>query len=61
MLCRLIEAPNLTSNRREAEMKACMEAEKAGSGEKAPKLLLLKEEGELMETRMCTVEKCFVK
>ncbi|KAE9380780.1 hypothetical protein N431DRAFT_324908 [Stipitochalara longipes BDJ] len=43
----------------EMEMKACMDAAKAGSGKTAPQLVLLSDEGEIMEGKKCTEKKCF--
>ena len=40
-------------------MRVCMEAEEIGSGKRAPELLLLSEDGELVEGKRCTGNRCF--
>jgi hypothetical protein len=55
----LTETKKLTSNLREMNMKACKEAEEVGSGKTAPALLLLSEDGEVVEGKRCTGDKCF--
>ena len=40
-------------------MRACIEGEEVGSGKAAPALLLLNEDGEVVEGRRCTDNKCF--
>ncbi|KAH8755454.1 hypothetical protein F5882DRAFT_444769 [Hyaloscypha sp. PMI_1271] len=43
----------------ETNMRACKEEEEVGSGKAAPALLLLNEDGEVVEGRRCTDNKCF--
>ena len=40
-------------------MRACREEEEVGSGKAPPALLLLNEDGEVVEGRRCTDNKCF--
>ena len=39
-------------------MRACMDAARAGNGKTAPELVLLSDEGEVIEGDKCTKEKC---
>lgn len=52
------ETQKLTRHPREVQMRQCKEAEEIGSGKISPELLLMNDDGEVVDGTRCTEDKC---